>query len=409
MNIWIVNPFDPLPGEPKRTLRYGFLADMLVKKGHKVTWWSSNFFHMNKSIRCEGQKEFIINENYKIICLKVPIYKKNISLKRVWNHIIYAIEFFKNAKKLQETPDVILASVPPLFSAKAAIWLAKSRGTVCVLDIQDLWPEMFELTFPCKLRFMAKIIFYPLKKLADSIYKDANAIIGVSKTFVERGIQNSRNKNIKVIPLCADIKWYDYVTSQILKGENSFKKTDGELWYTYLGLIGYTYDLKTVLATAKLIACSHPRIRFFITGTGPNLNKLQKIKERDRIENVVFTGFLDIEKWAALLRQSDVGLTPYIADTKQSLPNKPFDYMAFGLPIINSLKGELEELIKSQNIGIQYEAGNDDSLKNAILELYNNPRRRKQMGDNARRLVEERFDKNKRYPEIEKFLKKFTR
>jgi len=50
MLIWIVNPFDPLPGEFFKPGRYATLADILIRNGYKVTWWSSNFFHATKLI-----------------------------------------------------------------------------------------------------------------------------------------------------------------------------------------------------------------------------------------------------------------------------------------------------------------------------------------------------------------------
>ena len=74
------------------------------------------------------------------------------------------------------------------------------------------------------------------------------------------------------------------------------------------------------------------------------------------------------------------------------------------MPIINSVKGELEDLVKIENIGLLYEAGNAGSLAKAIVELYNNPQERLVMGQRAWRLAEERFDMNKEYPRFERFL-----
>ena len=104
------------------------------------------------------------------------------------------------------------------------------------------------------------------------------------------------------------------------------------------------------------------------------------------------------------MRQSDVGLDTYVKEARQALTNRLFDHMALGLPIINSLKGECEDLLEIECIGIQYEAGNAHSLKEAMSQLYFNPQKHELMGNNARTWAEERFDKNKTYPEIEKFL-----
>ena len=385
MNIWIVNPFDPLPGEPLRPGRYGFIGELLSQRGHKVTWWTSNFFHMRKTFRCRGSKEVKVNSNFRIIYLQTPYYKKNVSLRRAWNHVVYAREFFKKALSFHEKPDVILASSPPLASAKASILVAKKKGAKCIIDVQDLWPEAFELLVPSKTRFLAKFMLYPLKRLAASIYNSSDAIIGVSRTFVERALRGSElGKPFMILPLCVDMKIYKNLENQISENRNPFKKIRGEFWCTYIGTVGNTYDLNTILEAANLLAKSHPYIKFFIAGEGPELERLKEIKRSNRIENVIFTGFLNIKNLIALLKQSDVGLNTYIGRATQTLPNKIFDYMALGLPIISSLKGEFENLLKSENIGIQYEAGNAHSLKEAILELYCNPQKREFMGRNAR-------------------------
>ena len=104
------------------------------------------------------------------------------------------------------------------------------------------------------------------------------------------------------------------------------------------------------------------------------------------------------------MRQSDVGLDTYVREARQALPNRLFDHMALGLPIINSLKGEWEDLLEIECIGIQYEAETAHSLKEAMSQLYFNPQKHELMGNNARRWAEERFDKNKTYPEIEEFF-----
>ena len=394
MNIWLVNPFDPLPGESFRPGRYAFLAEMLAQKGHKVTWWTSNFFHLTKSFR-----EPIKNkENLKIIQLPVPAYQDNVSLKRAWNHHLYARRFQRLALKNREQPEVIIASCPPPSSAKISLNVAKKLGVKCIIDVQDLWPEAFETVFSSKI---ARAVFYPLKKYADSIYKQANALMAVSQAYKKRALSVCKSsKNSFVLHLGIDLSLFDRVK------ESNFpaKKKDGEWWATYIGTIGKSYDIKTIFDAAESLESSHKSIRFFIAGDGPQLIEMKKIAAEKKLNNCLFLGFLRFEDMVGLLRQSDIGLHCIVTGSKIAFPNKVFDYMAARLPIVNSVQGELEELLKSENTGIQYEGGNAESLKNAILELYRNPEKRKEMGANARRLAEERFDKNKTYPQLAGFL-----
>jgi glycosyltransferase involved in cell wall biosynthesis len=395
MNVWLVNPFDSLPGESYRPGRYAFLAETLAKKGHKVTWWTSNFFHFTKSFRGPVRET---RPGLKIIQLLTPEYKNNIGWRRIWNHYFYARRFAQLALRSKEAPDIIIASCPPLSSAKMSIKVAKKLGAKCIIDVKDLWPEAFEMVVPQKI---AKVLFYHFKKYADSIYDQADAVMAVSQTYEKRALSVCKSdKKSFVLYLGIDLNLFDRFK------ESNFpaKKKNGEWWATYIGTIGKSYDIKTILDVAESLESSHKSIRFFIAGAGHQLVEMQQIAAEKKLSNCMFLGFLRFEDMVGLLRQSDIGLHCIVAKSKTSLPNKVFDYMAARLPIVNSVQGELEKLLKSENFGIQYEGGDAESLKNAILELYHNPGKRKEMGENARRLTEERFDKNKTYPQLVGFL-----
>ncbi|NQS88299.1 glycosyltransferase family 4 protein, partial [Patescibacteria group bacterium] len=274
----------------------------------------------------------------------------------------------------------------------------KKLGTKCVVDIQDLWPETFRVFFPFKIGMVS---FSPIKKYADTIYHSADALIAVSETYTKRALSVcNNNKPFYVLYLGIDLKLFDKYN------DNCFpiKKGDNEFWVIYIGTIGRSYDVKAILNAAESLKYSQKNMRFFIAGNGPQLAQMKKIAQNKKLTNCKFLGFVKFENLVELLKNSDVGLNAFVKSGKNSFPNKVFDYMAAGLPIINSIQGELEQLLKLKNIGIQYEAGNAESLKDAILELYNNPKMRKEMGKNARKLVEEKFDKNKTYPKVEKFL-----
>ena len=394
MKIWLVNPFDSLPGESFRPGRYAFLAQLLAGSGHQVTWWTSNFFHMTKSFR----KPFADRPNLKIIQLKTPAYKRNIGLKRILNHFIYALKFERKALDAAP-PDIIITSCPPLGSAAKAVKVAGKLGVKCVVDIQDLWPESFEMFFPAAL---AKLVLTPLKKYADQIYRSADAVTAVSKTYLRRAaVISSNSAGSLVSHLGIDIKLFDASSANNGFGE----KRPGEFWATYAGTIGNCYDIGTILDVADALQFSHSNIRFFIAGAGPELAKWKNSAQNRNLANCDFPGLLEYADMAKLLRQSDVGLNTFVKNAKNSFPNKVFDYMAAGLPMINSLPGELEILLAHEAAGLRYEPGDTNSLKQALLKLHDDPRQCSVFGKNARRLVEARFDKNREYPKYEKFLR----
>lgn len=393
MNIWLVNPFDPLPGESFRPGRYAFLAHLLADKGHKVSWWTSNFFHMTKSYRKPPETK----PGLRIIQLGTPRYKRNIGLKRLLNHSVYAGKFNRRAKE-ENPPDLIISSCPPLSSAAAAIKIARELGIKCVVDIQDLWPESFDVVFPPSI---TRTIFYPFRKYADGIYRSADALTAVSRTYLDRAASVRKNGTKSIVSyLGIDVDLFDAC------GGNDYHpgKTEGALWAVYIGTIGRCYDIKTILDAAQLLKSLHPRIKFLIAGDGPQYAMFHKMAKRKNLSNCQFLGLLAYARLVGLLRQSDIGLNTFVANAKNSFPNKVFDYMAAGLALVNSIEGELEGLIRDRNIGLQYRAGDPHSLSETVLELHRNPHRCGAMGENARRLVEQRFDRNKEYPKYEQFI-----
>lgn len=83
-----------------------------------------------------------------------------------------------------------------------------------------------------------------------------------------------------------------------------------------------------------------------------------------------------------------------------SLPNKPFEYMAGGLPVVSSLEGELQELLETHRCGLTYRAGDVDSLVHCLKRLQDDADLRKSMSENGRDLYEKCFRSDRIYDEM---------
>ncbi|MCE9558448.1 MAG: glycosyltransferase [Armatimonadetes bacterium] len=185
MNVWILTIGEPLPkkGEQVRLYRSGILAETLVARGHKVTWFTSNFDHFTKTFHDEKE----IGGTAKIILLPGTGYKRNISLARFKDHVKVAQSFREVASK-QEEPDIILASVPIMELALEALDYAEPRGIPVVLDARDMWPDMFDEALPRAFKPIAKVLFSKLRKETREGFSRATAILGHTESFVEWGL-----------------------------------------------------------------------------------------------------------------------------------------------------------------------------------------------------------------------------
>jgi glycosyltransferase involved in cell wall biosynthesis len=308
--------------------------------------------------------------------------------------------------KAPEIPDVIIATSVPLSVLNTAARLGETFGAKTIIDVQDLWPEMIEYIFPRRLRFFAKMFMLPLKLWAHRVYQEVDAITSISETGLRMVTSTSKKvfKEIMVLPLGTDLELYRACADEQAGDMPYIKHNKNEFWATYIGTIGKSYDVNTILRAAARLAHSHANIKFILAGTGPDYDRMGNLAQRKRLTNVTFTGLLDYKRLVHVLEQSDIGLNAFAPDAENPLPNKLFDYLAAGLPIVNSLVGEVQDLMEKEQVGTQYEAGNAESLAKAIVELYDNPQERLAMKQRARRLAEERFDMNKEYPKFEAFL-----
>ena len=401
MNIWIINPFDPLPGEPFRPGRYTFIAKLLAHRGHSVLWWTSDFFHTSKSFRRLQETEEERSKSFSIRTIHTPKYKKNIGVARLVNHFLFGRRFFEKAKQEKEAPDIILASFPPIGAAGAAIRLARLHKSKVVIDIQDLWPEVFLNVFPKYLRSFAKSALNGLSRKADNVFRDSDALVAVSKEYLNRGLAVcDEEKPSLVLPLGVDLQLFD----DALQSEcHLLGISEDQAVITYIGSLGKTYDMATIVKAAEYFKDDR-HVVFAIAGDGFEREHFQGVAEEKRLRNVLFLGMLTYGDVVALLRRSSVGLNAYACGATQSWTNKIFEYFAAGLPVVNSLEGDARRLIETEDVGVQYAAGDAESLVSAIQQLLKRTDLLQRMGRKARCLAEVRFDRHVCYPALESFL-----
>ena len=456
MKIWINNPFDFLPGEGARLQRYGLLAQALVKAGHQVVWWSSDWNHIKKEKR-EGASDrspVQMGETPRqgeadpeIRLIKTLPYFKNIGLRRLLSHWLYARAWERLAWNEQEMPDLIICSAPPLSTGWVMRRLCSRFGCAGVIDVMDVWPETFERVAPAWM-------LWPLRWMAKRVYAGADGISAVGDSYLEvvKGyLEECANARMRECGNKHALRTSVYTMSERSfeasgagarsgiprwsgngsetprqgkpmyrcyhgiemggesRGERSLARADGPLRLVYVGNMGKGYDLVTLVrAVAEMIDEGHA-ISLDLAGKGEQEEKLQALARTTR-ENIRFHGVVTGDALCALIAQADVGVVPMFEKTYVAVPYKLADYAAAGLPVMSSLKGETEELIKRYDAGWCYEAGDILSLKRAIQacgaeRLSPNGQLRKQR---ARQMAEEHFDAGKIYPDFVAWLEKIV-
>lgn len=395
MKVWIVEIGEPLPLEENvRLHRYGNYSKYLAEQGHEVTWWTSSFSHAIKKHLVEEDSVKVV-DGVELRLIKGIGYSRNISLSRIQHQKHFAEEFFKQAEQLIQSnnrPDIIMAPIPTVDGAYAAVTLGKKHNIAVIADVRDLWPDEIRDLAPVPLRGLASWFLKKSYNKMQYVCKNASCIVGVSQSYLEYGLaQAGRPQSPRdfVFPLGYQIQNFD--KEQKSKAEEWWKGLNvpsQAFKICFFGTIGKFFDLDTVLEAAKELG---PDFYFVLGGDGSALEAYQNKSAQMGLKNVKFTGWLKGPQIQLVMKNSQAGLAPYSVDAKMSLPNKPFEYMSAGLPVISSIQKELKQILVNHEAGLTYLADSKKELISSILKLKHNPDLCTQMGRNSYQLFLKEF------------------
>jgi glycosyltransferase involved in cell wall biosynthesis len=383
---------------------------MLVAQGHEVLWWASTFDHRHKKHRFNEPSTVESFPGLKVRLLHGPGYRQNKSIKRFLHQRAIARAFAKEVMDFQ-CPDIIVCGLPLPELAEQALIFGKKFNLPVVIDVRDRWPDIYLTMFSPGLRRLARLALVSEFRRIRWVFQSASAILSVSKTYLNWALSYA-DRPVRsmdgVFPLGYHAPDSMLDEADAAKLRRKYCIHPKSLVITYVGAFGFSYDLETVVNVAKnLHEKGEKDIRIMLIGDGDSASRLHELG--CGLPNLIFTGWLDQESILSLLRISSVGLAAYKKEATQTLPNKPFEYMAVGLPLLSSLRGELEDLIRTEKIGLQYQAGNADSLVEKIGWLAAHPEERQAMGQRSRKLFEERFNAEIIYPKLVQHLERIAK
>jgi glycosyltransferase involved in cell wall biosynthesis len=438
LSIWIVNPFDDIPGEGLPPLRYWSLARVLAGRGHDVTWWTAAWSHRRKAARTTPLLTRD-EEGFAVRLVAVRPYAKNVSLARLASHRDFGRTFERLANESiasgqLERPDIIVASLPPLEGPEAAARLAKRLDANLVVDLMDVWPETFERLLPGPQwlrKALYPLLFGRMAKRRQALLDSADAVSSCARGYLDvipeatRGDKprhvchlgawlpefESPPRLIDEIPDTTTVPTAEPTgTDATVSAAPTSASTAAPLACVYAGTLEAGQDLDTLLAAARLLSAQGVSATLHVAGTGRLEPSLRAAAQTIRGSCAVRVhGLLNRGDYVHLLSECDVGLVLVKPESLVAVPYKVCDYAAAGLAIVNPLPGELEQFVSEYRAGLPYTAGNGDSLARAIATLAGDRRRLLDMRHGARRLAESEFDREKTYARFADWLEGISR
>ena len=401
MKTWIINPYGNLPGEGWRAYRSTMIAEALVEGGHDVVWWVSNFEHRSKTFRTRSWNDLAINEHFLIRIVPSTSYASHISLARIRYERNYARNVQRRIRADGERPDLIVLAEPAPFTSGLIMDVVRSTGARLVVDVIDLWPELFAIALPCALRPFSRMFFAPLYWRRAWLFRQCDALLAVSRDYLGLASSEAPRLPAAVVYLGIDLSTFGTSSPQDIASliPSLPRKLPHEIWIIYAGTLGENYDLRTVLRCAERIQSAHLGVRFIIAGQGPLGDYVELTIREKRLTSAVYIGAIQVEHLRHLYAKCDMALSSYVAGSTVSMPVKAFDYLAAGLPLINSLGRDLGRFVQDEKIGLQYKSEDPDDLFRVVSILAQDHALRKELSANALELAKE-FDTKVQYKKI---------
>jgi glycosyltransferase involved in cell wall biosynthesis len=379
----------PIDGSRDRLWRTGLLAEILSRRGHDVLWWTSTVDHFHKRLFVAGEPRVYSRIGVPIQFLAGKLYRRNLSLNRLVNHEQIARRFAALAAD-EPRPDLVVCSFPTIELSREAVRYAAAAEIPVVLDVRDLWPDIFIDVVPRPAKRLARLALARQFSTAEAALARCDAVFAVSAAYLEWGLRKgkrSASPNDRAFPLGYQTTPWTARDAESVQARLRGAGVDPALpLVTFAGTFGRTYDLRTVIEAERYLRENHGvRVHFVLSGAGEREAEWRSLAAG---ADVTFTGWLPAAELAYLLDESSLGLAAYSAKAPQGIPNKVIEYLSASLPVLSSLPGECRELLESAHCGAYYEAENPVALADAIDKTLANRERLAAMRAAARSLFE---------------------
>lgn len=366
------------------------MAQSLIRNGHQVTMVCGSFGAGQTGLIQpfnKGMRRGVV-DGIDIIEFELP-YSNTLSfLKRILIFLSFAFKSIKVA--LTEQYDVVFATTTPLTAGIPGIFAKWFRRKPFVFEVRDLWPELPKAMGVIK----NPIVLWMMSVLEWTSYHSADRLVGLSPGIVDgiikRGIAPEK---VASIPNGCDL--------DIFASEHQAWRPEGvketDLMAIFTGTHGLANGLNAVLdAAVELKHRQRTDIKLVLVGDGMQKKALLERAAELQLDNVIFHNPVNKAKLAGLMASADVGLQ-ILANVPAfyygTSPNKFFDYISAGLPVLNNYPGWLAELITKEQCGFAVPPENPQAFADALEQAADHRELLSEMGRNGQHVAKEQFNR----------------
>ncbi len=414
MHILLIHQAFAALDEPGGT-RHHELARFLVSKGHRVTVIASpvsyltgekappppsgspHFFQKWGESKSEAKMGGEQEQGVRVIRAYTYNALHKSFVHRVFAFISFMISSFFAGLSVRNV-DVVWGTSPPIFQGWTAWMLARLKGAKFLFEVRDLWPDFAIAVGVLKNPLLINMSLW----LERFLYRRADQVMVNSPGYMEH-VASRGAQRVELIPNGADPAMFNPLDmGSPFRASNHLQNRFVVL---YAGAHGISNDLDVVLDAAVLLA-RRLDIHFVLLGDGKEKANLQARAQQLGVRNVTFLPPVPKSEMGAALAGADacLAILKPLQEYKTTYPNKVFDYMAAGRPVILAIDGVIRQVVEAAGCGLFCEPGNPQALADAVLKLASDRDAALQMGLAGRAYLEQHFSREVLAEKLEMLL-----
>ncbi len=384
MKIIYLHQYFKTPAEPGGTRSY-WIARELNSRGHEVTMISG-------SSNIKKRKEVKNIDGIRVIYLRVP-YDNSMG---IFNRFLAFVRFMIGSTLValkQKNVNLVIATSTPLTIGFPALVLNWIKKVPFLFEVRDLWPEV-----PIQMGALKNPV---LKKIAIAferkIYSKAKHIVALSPGMKDGVIANGvPSEKVSMIPNMAKIDqfWPRKVDYAVYDKYNINKDT---FKIIHFGAMGLANGLEYIIDAADILKINNiNNIEFLFVGDGSVKKKIKdEVKQRE-LSNISFLGKVPMNEMSEIVNACDISLVTFanLPILTTNSPNKLFDSLSAGKPIIVNSNGWTKEMVEKYECGFYVDGNKPEHLANLVKKIKSERAVIKKLGENSRKLAETKYDKS---------------
>ena len=356
MKILYIHQYFKTPNEPGGTRSY-WISKELIKRGHHVVMIAStNKQHTDEKVEViDGIEVHYVKNDYSNYMSKI---------QKVKSFLRFVKKSIKEASKINDV-DIVFATSTPLTVGAVALRLKKSKGYRYVFEVRDLWPE-----FPIQIGAIRNpIIIKILRTFERKIYKKSEHVVALSPGMKDGVIAaGTPESKVSMIPNMSKPDEF-YPHDPNLEVAKRFGIDTNDFNIIHFGSMGPANGLNYIIEAAKL--CQErglKDVKFIFMGDGATQPILKKMVEEYGLTNVKFLGNHKMSIVSEVVNLCDLSMTSFknLPILATNSPNKLFDSLSAGKPIVVNSAGWTKDLAEKEECGFFVDPDNPQDFADKI-------------------------------------------